>query len=58
VLVQTPAPGPAADAAPLYTQRWFLITVGAVIVASAVGIWALSRTPARPETPLGNQSIF
>jgi len=56
-LIQTPAPRSAA-AAPFYTRSWFLITVGAVVVASAIGIWALSRTPGPPDTALGNQSVF
>jgi hypothetical protein len=29
-----------------------------VLVASVVGIWALSRAPAPPGTALGNQSVF
>jgi tetratricopeptide (TPR) repeat protein len=57
-LVQMPASHPAAEPPPFYTRPWFLITVGAVIVASAIAIWALSRTPDSPETPLGNQSVF
>jgi tetratricopeptide (TPR) repeat protein len=55
-LVQTPAPH--QEAPPLYTRPWFLITVGVVVVASAVGIWALSRSPEPPGTALGNQSVF
>jgi hypothetical protein len=57
VLVQTPGSSPA-EAPPLYTRPWFLVTVGVVIVASAVGIWALSRSPEPPGTVLGNQSVF
>jgi tetratricopeptide (TPR) repeat protein len=56
-LVQKPAP-PPADESPFYTRPWFLVTVGVVIVASAVGIWALSRAPEPPGTTLGNQSVF
>ena len=56
VLIQQP--GPPADASPFYTRPWFLITVGAVIVGSVVAIWALSRSPEPPGTPLGNQSVF
>jgi tetratricopeptide (TPR) repeat protein len=56
-LVQSPAPASRA-ASSFYTRPWFLITVGAVIVASAVGIWALSHTPEPPDTALGNQSVF
>jgi tetratricopeptide (TPR) repeat protein len=55
-LVQSP--GPPRAAPPFYTRPWFLITVGAVIVATAVGIVALSHTPEPPDTALGNQSIF
>ena len=43
---------------PFYTRPWFLVTVGAVVVASVVGIWALSRAPEPPGTALGNQSVF
>jgi tetratricopeptide (TPR) repeat protein len=57
-LVQTPAQPPAAHVSPFYTQPWFLITVGAVVVATSVGIWALARTPEPPSTALGNQSAF
>jgi hypothetical protein len=56
VLIQTPTPGGAEP--PLYTRPWFLITVGVVVVASAIGIWALSRSPEPPGTALGNQSVF
>jgi hypothetical protein len=42
----------------LYTRPWFLVTVGAVLVASAIAIAALSRTPEPPGTVLGNQSVF
>jgi hypothetical protein len=56
VLIQVPPP--RAEEPPLYTRPWFLITVGAVIVASAVGIWALSRSPEPPDTALGNKSVF
>jgi hypothetical protein len=55
-LIQVPAPREAEP--PLYTRPWFLITVGVVIAASAVGIWALSRSPEPPGTALGNQSVF
>jgi tetratricopeptide (TPR) repeat protein len=57
-LVQTPVAQPAAHASPFYTRPWFLITVGAVVVATSVGIWALARTPEPPNTALGNQSAF
>jgi tetratricopeptide (TPR) repeat protein len=56
-LVQTPAPPPTEES-PFYARPWFLVTVGVVIVASAVGIWALARAPEPPGTALGNQSIF
>jgi tetratricopeptide (TPR) repeat protein len=49
---------PPAEARPLYKRTWFLVTVGAVVVASTVGIWALSRGRDLPDTALGNQSIF
>ena len=56
-LIETPTqPRPAP--APFYTRPWFLVTVGAVVVASVVGIWALSRAPEPPGTALGNQSVF
>src|SRR5262245_50548210 len=54
-LVKAP---PTAAESPFYTRAWFLVTVGVVIVASAVGIWALSRGPEPPGTALGNQSVF
>lgn len=57
VIVQTLPPRPAEEP-PLYARPWFLVTVGVVIVASAVGIWALSRAPEPPSTALGNQSVF
>jgi len=57
-LVGTPAPRPAALTSPFYMRPWFLITVGAVALASAVGIWALARTSEPPGTALGNQSVF
>jgi tetratricopeptide (TPR) repeat protein len=57
VLVQKPAQ-PAPPEPPLYTRPWFLVTVGVVLAASVVGIWALSRTPEPPGTTLGNQSVF
>jgi len=56
-LVGTPA-APHGEPSPFYLRPWFLITVGAVIVASAIGIWALSRAPEPPSTALGNQSVF
>ena len=56
-LIEMPAqPRPAP--APFYTRPWFLVTVGAVVVASVIGIWALSRAPEPPGTALGNQSVF
>jgi hypothetical protein len=58
VVLEKPAPAPAAHAPPFYTRPWFLVTVGVVLVASAIGIWALSRTPEPPGTALGNQSVF
>ena len=58
VLVEKPAPAPAAGGRPFYTRPWFLVTVGAVVVASTIGIWALSRSPEPPGTVLGNQSVF
>jgi tetratricopeptide (TPR) repeat protein len=57
VLVGEPA-APAPPASPFYTRPWFLVTVGAVVVGSVFGIWALSRSPEPPSTPLGNQSVF
>jgi tetratricopeptide (TPR) repeat protein len=41
---------------PFYARGWFIGTVAAVLVAGAVGVWALSRNPTSvPGTPLGNQ---
>jgi tetratricopeptide (TPR) repeat protein len=57
-LVGTPSPSMRQAAGPFYTRPWFLVTVGVVVVASVVGIWALSRAPELPDTPLGNQSVF
>lgn len=45
-------------AKPVYTRGWFIAAVGLAVVAGAVGIWALSRSPAAPDTPLGNQRAF
>jgi tetratricopeptide (TPR) repeat protein len=52
-----PAPGASK---PLYKRPWFLAVVGAVVVAGAVGVWALSTRGGTdvPSTPLGNQPIF
>ena len=58
LLVQSSQVPPPAEARPLYKRTWFLATVGAVVVVSAVGIWALSRGRDLPDTALGNQSIF
>jgi len=58
VVIDKPAAAPVAQAPPFYTRPWFLVTVGAVLVGSAIGIWALSRTPEPPGTMLGNQSVF
>jgi len=58
VVIERPAPAPAPHAPPFYTRPWFIVTVGVVLVGSAVGIWALSRTPEPPGTALGNQSVF
>ena len=57
-LVETPGPSMRPAPLPFYTRPWFLVTVGVVVVASVVGIWALSRAPELPGTPLGNQSVF
>lgn len=57
-LVETPGQAPRPAPASFYTRPWFLVTVGVVAVASVVGIWALSRAPEPPSTPLGNQSVF
>ena len=57
MLVGEPA-APPPSASPFYTRPWFLVTVGAVVVASVFGIWALSHSPEPPSTPLGNQSVF
>jgi len=58
VVIDKPAAAPTAQAPPLYARPWFLVTVGAVLVASTIAIWALSRTPEPPGTALGNQSVF
>ena len=57
-LVETPGPSMRPPPLPFYTRPWFLVTVGVVVVASVVGIWALSREHEPPGTPLGNQSVF
>jgi len=57
-LVETPGQSNRPAPAPLYTRPWFLVTVGAVVVASVVSIWALSRVSEPPSTALGNQSVF
>jgi tetratricopeptide (TPR) repeat protein len=57
LLVGEPAQTAPASS-PFYARPWFLVTVGAVALASVFGIWALSRSPAPPSTPLGNQSVF
>ena len=33
-------------------------SVGAVLVATGIAIWGLSRTPEPPDTALGNQGVF
>jgi hypothetical protein len=58
VLVDQPGTARPSGGPPFYTRPWFLITVGAVVVASVVSIWALSRAPEPPGTALGNQSVF
>ena len=58
MLVETPGSSPRPAPAEFYTRPWFLVTVGVVVVASVAGIWALSRAPELPGTPLGNQSVF
>jgi len=58
LVIDKPAAAPTAQAPPLYARPWFLVTVGAVLVASTIAIWALSRTPEPPGTTLGNQSVF
>jgi tetratricopeptide (TPR) repeat protein len=57
-LVETPVSSARPAPAAFYTRPWFLVTVGVVVAASEVGIWALSREPELPGTPLGNQSVF
>lgn len=57
-LVQAPPSRTSADGSAFYARPWFLITVGVVIVASGLAIWALARTPEPPGTALGNQSVF
>lgn len=55
-------PGPATeghdDSKPFYTRGWFIVAVGVAVVAGAVGVWAATRGPDIPETPLGNQMGF
>ena len=53
-----PAAGAADRGAAVLHAPLVLVTVGAVIVGSVVAIWALSRAPEPPGTPLGNQSVF
>jgi tetratricopeptide (TPR) repeat protein len=58
-IVQQAAPPPAAPA-PFYKRAWFLTTVAAVVVAGAVGTWAIASRGGTdiPGTPLGNQRAF
>jgi len=57
-LVETPGQSNRPAPAPFYSRPWFFVTVGVVVVASVVGIWALSRVTEPPSTALGNQSVF
>jgi tetratricopeptide (TPR) repeat protein len=59
VIVEQAAPPPAAPA-PFYKRAWFLTTVAAVVVAGAVGAWAIASRGGTdiPGTPLGNQRAF
>jgi iron complex outermembrane receptor protein len=57
-LVEAPGQANRPAPAPFYSRPWFLVTVGAVVVASVFSIWALSRVTEPPSTALGNQSVF
>lgn len=57
-LVETPGQSNRPAPPPFYSRPWFFVTVGVVVVASVVGIWALSRVTEPPTTALGNQSVF
>jgi tetratricopeptide (TPR) repeat protein len=59
-LVAQTGPGPdrSEGSKPFYARGWFIVTVGLVVVAGAVGFWTLSRGSDPPETPLGNQRGF
>jgi tetratricopeptide (TPR) repeat protein len=51
------APAPAAT--PVWRRGWFLATAAAIVVGGlAIGLWAASRAPGPPDTPLGNQHAF
>jgi tetratricopeptide (TPR) repeat protein len=58
LLVGEPPPS-AATEAPFYKRGWFIATAAAVVVVGAgIGVWAASRAPGPPDTPLGNQHAF
>ncbi len=58
LLVGEPVP-PAPEATPIYKRSWFIATAAAIVVVGAgIGIWAATRSPGSPDTPLGNQHAF
>jgi tetratricopeptide (TPR) repeat protein len=54
----TIASAPPDEPKPFYKRAWFFAAAGAVLAAGAVALWAASRGPDVPGTPLGNQSAF
>jgi tetratricopeptide (TPR) repeat protein len=58
VLVSAPA-APAPAATPVWRRGWFIASAAAIVVGGlALGLWAASRAPGPPDTPLGNQHAF
>jgi tetratricopeptide (TPR) repeat protein len=59
VLVSEPvAPPPPVETA-VWKRGWFIGTAAAIVVVGlGVGIWAATRSPGAPDTPLGNQHAF
>jgi len=59
LVAETAAPPDTSDGSkPFYSRGWFIVTIGLVVVAGTVGVWALSRGSDIPETALGNQRGF
>jgi hypothetical protein len=58
MLIAPPSTPVASGEPPVYRRAWFIATCAAVVVAGAIGVWALSRGADVPGTPLGNQPAF